>query len=352
MRLFHPQTLGAEDAVTPPFLADKEMDSRLNLLRETTQVIKEGKNRLPTPEKTAIMRLSNSFEKRRLGKQQQILTEMTQRCREQEVTDLSSKITAKCDLKSHDKGAHANPFYSTTTRVGKGRLPTDFALDGSPEIGLGNSKSQNGSPRHNSDKAYKFFPARHIIRQQTKLNPVTPNTILPKMTAAAARTQAGNSTVNNLDSFRSPRYFSHSFQNLETVGLDSPRRATRHLNTTYPPQTSREHLAPLVLPRLSMVDMGYQDRIDSYFSSNPLAYVPRSKTILDTGSISGRSYRSLINLSSRTNRQSLLQGRSGLKSERSDQGGLMNIPFQHDDDRHSLESIGRGFGQSIDNLIG
>lgn len=348
MRLFHPQTLGSEDGATPPFLADKEMDSRLNLLRETTQVIKEGKHRLPTPEKTAIMRLSNSFEKRRLGKQQQILTEMTQRCREQEVTDLSSKITAKCDLKSHDKGAHANPFYSTTTRVGKGRLPADFALDGSPEMGLGNSRSPTGSQRHNAEKAYKFFPARHIIRQQTKISSTSPSILLPKMMATS---QTGNSTAN-MDSHRSPRFFSRSFQNLDTIGLDSPRRMrNRVLNSTYP-QTSREPLAPLVLPRLSMVDMGYQDRIDSYFSSNPLAYAPRSKTFIDAASISGRSYRSLVNLSSRTNRQSLLQNRSGLKSERSEQGGLMNIPFQHDDDRHSLESIGRGFGQSIDNLIG
>ncbi|RUS73148.1 hypothetical protein EGW08_019090 [Elysia chlorotica] len=349
MRLFHPQSLGAEDATTPPFLADKEMDSRLNLLRETTQVIKEGKHRLPTPEKAAIMRLSNSFEKRRLGKQQQILSEMTQRCREQEVTDLSSKISAKCDLKSHDKGAHANPFYSTTTRAGKGRLVSDLAMEGSPEIAFGNSKSPTGAQRHNSEKAYKFFPARHIIRQQTKIGPMSPTVTLPKM---ATKAYMGGSTAN-LDSFRSPRYFSHSFQNLDTIGVDSPRRVRNQvLNTTYPQTSRAESLAPLVLPRLSMVDMGYQDRIDSYFSTNPLAFAPRSKTILDAASISGRSYRSLINLSSRTNRQSLVHGRSGLKSERSEQGGLMNIPFQHDDDRHSLESVGRGFGQSIDNLIG
>ncbi|GFN77914.1 hypothetical protein PoB_000442000 [Plakobranchus ocellatus] len=350
MRLFHPQSLGAEESVTPPFLADKEMDSRLSLLRETTQVIKEGKQRLPTPEKTAIMRLSNSFEKRRLGKQQQILTEMTQRCREQEVTDLSAKITAKCDLKVHDKGAHANPFYSTTTRAGKGRLASDFALDNSPEIGYG-SKSPTIARKHNTEKAYKSFPARHIMRQQTKINPIMPNVTLPRVLPLGFKAPATGSTTN-LDTFRSPRYMSHSFQNLEAIGIDSPRRFRNAALNSTDPQTARgESLAPLVLPRLSMVDMGYQDRIDSYFSSNQMAYVPRAKTILDAGSISGRSYRSLINLSGRTNRQSLMHNRSGLKSERSEHG-LMNIPFQHDDDRHSLESIGRGFGQSIDNLIG
>ena len=55
MRLFLPQSVGREgEAVTPPFLTDKEEDVRLALLRETTIIQREGRHRLPTPEKVGI----------------------------------------------------------------------------------------------------------------------------------------------------------------------------------------------------------------------------------------------------------------------------------------------------------
>ena len=90
MRLFQQQLVySAFDNPTPapppppPFLTDEEEEKSLSLLRESTTHLREGRQRLPTPDRVAIMELSSSFEKRRLGKQQQILSEITQRCREQ-----------------------------------------------------------------------------------------------------------------------------------------------------------------------------------------------------------------------------------------------------------------------------
>jgi hypothetical protein len=89
MRLFQQQLVTVSNPaptipeVPPPYVTDEEEEKNLSLLRESTTFLREGKQRLPTPDRAAILELSSSFEKRRLGKQQQILCEMAQRCREQ-----------------------------------------------------------------------------------------------------------------------------------------------------------------------------------------------------------------------------------------------------------------------------
>ncbi|XP_005098510.1 uncharacterized protein LOC101864144 [Aplysia californica] len=346
MRLFLPQSVTSEEAVTPPFLSDREEDTRLALLRDSTMHVKEGNQRLPTPEKKAIMELSSSFEKRRLGKQQQILSEMTQRCREQEVTDLSSKITAKCDLKTHGRGLHLNTardntFYSTTStfKGSKHRL-SDVQLEALDTGTL----SPDGSRKVNAEKTYKFFPARHIMRQQTKTNFLTGSQAAKIATVNVPR-NLRRSTEYYLDSHRSPRY------NSLAHGLDAGDSSRRfpppiHQHPAQVIAAKPETLAPLVLPRLGMVSMAYQDRIDSYISSSRLATVPRTKTILDTSSVSGRSYNSLLNFNS-SKREATLHGHD--KGDHS----LVNIKQMPDDDLTSMGSVvGRGFGNSADNLIG
>ncbi|CAL1547347.1 unnamed protein product [Lymnaea stagnalis] len=171
MRLFHSLSLenlsGKESS--SPFLVSREKDARISLLNE----VKERKQRVPTPEKTAVLKLASSCERRRLGKQQQILAGVAQRCREQEVNDLSEVMSAKCDLVSPRLGARTSagtewPFYMARP------LNTDRASDViSDSFFYAGTTPINDRDENYKEKPYTFFPARRIIRQQNKLVPIS-----------------------------------------------------------------------------------------------------------------------------------------------------------------------------------
>ena len=55
-------------------------------LPQNTAYCRDGKRRLPTPDRHAIIDLATSFDKHRLRKHQQMLQDIAWRCREQEVS--------------------------------------------------------------------------------------------------------------------------------------------------------------------------------------------------------------------------------------------------------------------------
>lgn len=146
----------------PSFLRDPTREHLKTMVH-----YRDTRNRLPTPDKVAIMELSHSFEKRRLGKQQQILSEMNQRCREQEISDMSSKLSAKCNLSPSENKLKEMTFYSTNmmprTRQ-KTYLGTVDVVESSTLPQAQDNKTQTGA----YEKAYKHFPARRVIKNQGK----------------------------------------------------------------------------------------------------------------------------------------------------------------------------------------
>ncbi|KAK7107695.1 uncharacterized protein [Littorina saxatilis] len=342
MRLFQQQTVyntvdNTEQAPPPPppFLTDEKEEESLCLLRESTTHLREGSQRLPTPDRVAIMELSSSFKKRRLGKQQQILSEITQRCREQEVTDLSSKISNKVNLKKTDHEGHDSPPFHRTTRRkrSKGSLSTGDLRD---------LEALEG--KVNFEKTYKFFPARKIMRQPSRLQlfqtavtksgggggPTTTATAsgggltlgggsntYRETTTASTGMPTTRININFLKGTRSndPEYRA---QILERQNINGTIQLQHYI------EPKLDAMAPLLLPDVHAMDGGYQDRIDSYFSSSRLSLNQRSRSFYDTSSVSGRSFKSLHTGSRPAG------SRHQLKSMRSERGPH-DIPREVDD---------------------
>ncbi|XP_021344831.1 uncharacterized protein LOC110444797 [Mizuhopecten yessoensis] len=172
MRLFTSTVCLEEFEPRPPFLTDPTRDNLKTM--GYTSTYRDHKLRLPTPEKVAIMELSNSFERRRLGKQQQMLTDMNQRCREQEVTDLSNKLTEKCCLlDSENRKAREVEFYRTNFMTRRQKTYHGFPDEESLDHSDSNSPSQSPgsrSPHQVFDKGYKHFPARKVMKHQSRFD--------------------------------------------------------------------------------------------------------------------------------------------------------------------------------------
>lgn len=264
MRLFQDQVSMEDFEPPPPFLKDPTRDN----LKHITQ-FRDGRHRVATPEKVAIMELSTSFEKRRLGKQQQILTEMNQRCREQEVADLSSKLSNKCVLES-ERGAVGRSreitYYSTTFMMHKPKTVTE-------ELDMSNkTESPSTTPLPFFEKTYKHFPARKIIKHQGKFE------LIPR-----------NSRQSPI---RTPRVDPSPVKALVSQAMSEPYRKIKLLNSQkingpvqlnhyiYPRQ---DQLAPLVLPN---IDSTIQDKIDA-FSTSRVHLGARAKTMSMESQVNG-----------------------------------------------------------------
>lgn len=256
MRLFQSQICFEDFNPPPPFLKDPTKEN----LKSITHHHRDEKQRLPTPEKMAIMELSGSFEKRRLGKQQQILTDMTQRCREQEVADLSSKLTNKCTLLSAEKRGKEVTFYATTFSH-KRQM---YGGAGFLEDGISMTNPTALSPKTAYVKNYQHFPARKIIKQPGKYDFVkTQPKSTPRPTGSpnhVIQTSAPPSLTDNLNRNK----------------LAQTQRINGSIQLDHYITPRSDHLAPLVLPSLDGVS---QERDETYFSTARVNIGSRAKTL-------------------------------------------------------------------------
>ncbi|XP_076445671.1 uncharacterized protein LOC143283349 [Babylonia areolata] len=409
MRLFQQQTVHnslVEDPTTttalppapppPPFLPDQEEERRLSLLRESTTHLREGRHRLPTPDRVAIMDLSSSFQKRRLGKQQQILSEITQRCREQEVTDLSSTISAKVQLKKTSEGAgEEGPAASMYTSSVSTRMPhvkparPQHKLLHGASLSTGDLRDLDSvEKRVKSEKAYKFFPARKIMRRQpTRLQLITSTLLKPGTTGVAPGTGTGAgggggglSGRGGGSTYREPpttvgtgSRFSIDF--LKGVRPTDPEARAEILERQtingsiqlqHYLQPKLDAMAPLLLPDLyNSLDVGggggggggvgdggmgvvggVHDRLDTYFTSSRLPLNQRSRSFFDTSSISGRSFRSMYTAGHHHHHRPT-GSRHHLRSKRSERGAgvahVLPVAAEDDDDNDDGgDNLGNG----------
>jgi hypothetical protein len=266
MRLFQAQNFYGDISSPPP-------PPHFSIDREATRIMpvylnqyRDGR-RLPTPEKVAVMELSNSFERRRLGKHQQILTDISERCRAQEITDLSNKLSAKKNIHKLDKANREMTFYATTFM---GSQPRRISPDPNE---VGNSQeSPEDSSRPLFEKNYKQFPARRIMRQHTKFDFLRQNTSFPQITPPAnvnpilPKSSVSDSQVMTLRARLAQRQ-----------QINGPIQLDHYT-------TPRPDLAPLVLPTLERYNTGIQserlERSEMCFSTSRLTLGPRTKTQL------------------------------------------------------------------------
>lgn len=263
MRLFQAQNYYGETASpappTPSFSIDREIT---RVMPVYLNQFRDGR-RLPTPEKVAVMELSNSFERRRLGKHQRILNDISERCRAQEINDLSNKLSNKMSLHRIGKPSREMTFYSTTFMGPKnyGKQTSESGCV-TPETG------ENGKPKM-FEKNYRQFPARRIMRQQTKFEFLRQATMLPKL------------QVNTLP------MTSHS-DGPDVTTLRAKLAQRRQINGTIQLDhyvTPRPDLAPLILPTVegrffSGIQSERLDRQDTCFSTSRLVLGPRTRTQL------------------------------------------------------------------------
>ena len=227
------------------------------------------KNNIIVLLQVAVMELSSSFERRRLGKHQQILTDISQRCREQEVSDLSNQLSAKVSLRKFERLGKEVTFYSTTFMGNKLRQNNVENID-SPGSQIG---MVTISSKPNLEKSYKHFPARRIMRQHSKFDFIkhTNNTAFPKLTYHLSKPTG------------EPTSAAARQQLAETQTINGPIQLNHYV-------TPRPDLAPLVLPSVEPqldAPKEHPNRIDTCFSTKCVTLGPRTKTNLTQGSKSG-----------------------------------------------------------------
>ncbi|KAL8585861.1 hypothetical protein ACOMHN_056456 [Nucella lapillus] len=385
MRLFQQQTVynpannpSPSFPPPPPFLPDQEEERRLTLLRESTTHLREGRHRLPTPDRAAIMDLSSSFKKRRLGKQQQVLSEITQRCREQEVTDLSSQISAKVELRKMAGEGEEDP---ASVYASMARIP--HPMNSRPPRQIQGAFStrdlrdlESVERRAKSEKGYKYFPARKIMRRQpTRLQLIASTILKPSTTNTTTTTTSGGVGVGlgglpgsstfyrdhppgtsttlggynrlSLDFLKGVR---HTDPDTRLPSLDRQTTSGSMQQWQHNLQPKMEGMTPLLLPSMEggggggfgedeEEEEGYHGRLDAYFSSCRLPLNQRSRSFFDTSSISGRSYRSL-----HTSGQRPTGSRHLLRSMRSERTGA-HVLHEHQGDEGAGGSSGGGGGR-------
>ncbi|XP_078000363.1 uncharacterized protein LOC144452987 [Glandiceps talaboti] len=156
-------------------------DDRASLIDSLVDKSRAG-SRISEREKTAVFSLSERFDKRRLGKQQQVLHDLTERCREQEVADMSKSLTSGISLATHSPRNNFRrevSMYLTNTLLRDkektprlGNQPGGYTPKHSnKELKLGLKRSSTG--------VMNFRPS-NVIRMPTGPGPI--NTMFPKVT--------------------------------------------------------------------------------------------------------------------------------------------------------------------------
>merc|ERR1712154_497578 len=105
--------------------------------------------------------------------------------------------------------------------------------------------------------------------------------------------------------------------------------------------------APLVLPRLGLVSLNYQDKMAAhgFVTAHTARHhtVPRVKQLQtlqdDRSSVGGRSFNSLMNLNQSTKATNGGGGNELAEDTNTDLGSLGSV-------------VGKGFAHSVDNLVG
>ena len=216
-----------------------------------TAYIRDGKQRLPTPEKHAVFKLVAKEEsKKRLGKQQQLLTEIARRCREQEVLEMSGNLTRKCTLTPGVERSSKEMVAHSWPRSECNFIPDDVSSDSISEGSAPNSLvcSSTNFPKRKIIKRRDMMPsAVNLPRLKISYRKgVTPSEV-PHRTLIVGRTRMINGPIQ-LDHYVHAR---------------------------------EDQLAPLILPSIKYIGIRDHDRVDAYIRAHKLTIVPKINNDLD-----------------------------------------------------------------------
>ena len=259
---------------------EREAQRDSKLLQDTAYV-RDGRSRIATPNKAAIMTLSRSFEKRRLGKQQQLLTDIALRCREQEVSDLSSGISRKVQLAEGPSAREGSLVSSSTSPrpklQGKGGVPQKAESESGGSVGVAlmgvgtppsvSAESMAASESSSlQDRTHTMFPQRKVLRSPKKEGP----------TPASALSASAPSGLPRLSiSYRKGVTPSDSYYHKAVVLNQQQINGQIQLHHYIQPR--QDHLAPLVLPSIQYVGLD-NNNVNTYIQARRLNISVSPKT--------------------------------------------------------------------------
>lgn len=234
----------------------KNGDSTEDELQQPEHVSKSPVRRLPTPDKVRILEMADSFNKHRLRKQQQLLSEIAQRCREQEVADMSSEITRKCKMSNQDERLfQKEPTFYITARMGRRVHGNADTPDVDPTGERGEASSPSQRPMYERSKT--FFPerkAKHMPAKDFTLQHLSPRLQFCYRKGVRPSAMYNQSNLAKSRKINGPIQLDH-----------------------YQPRD--DQLAPLILPSVKYV--GYtRDNVESYVTSSKISLGPRSSSSL------------------------------------------------------------------------
>lgn len=222
-------------------------------------------SRLPTPDKAKIMELADSLGKQKLRKYQQLLADITLRCREQEVLDMSSTITKKCRLEKYEDRVTTKEatLYNTTSMMKKTTNPK-----GELEGGGESHTDEVISPRLTFEKSRTFFPVRKVRHSPVK--ECSLQGFPPRLEISYRKGVMPSALYNRKNLSKT-----HRINGLIQQELYQPRA---------------EQLAPLVLPSIKHVSFqSDRNSVDSYVYTKKMNLGCRGKGGLETMSLPPRA---------------------------------------------------------------
>lgn len=227
---------------SPVHFSEKYEIPGYNFVHNMKTVYRDETERVKSADKSAILKLAASVDKKKLGKRQQILFDMKQRCRTQEITDLSRRISSRCSTVAPN--TTMNPAMYATNSVYKNHHLTTMDNSGSnldPGAGFG-VRFITGI-----DKNETSFPLRRSLRKSQKHLQFQP---LPMV-------KVGYVTENT------PR-----------TSKDNAPKEDDQLDMVEQGQKHKSHFAPLLLPEIRQIHPE-QNQNGPYFSTSRLNFVSR-----------------------------------------------------------------------------
>ena len=247
-------------------------------LLQNTATIRDGQ-RLPTPDRRAVIELSDTPEiKHQLKRQQQLLTDIAQRAREQEITALSGALSKKCTLDDFDR-KHERPHLSDPSALRKYTTNSSVTMNKSENglkitlAGISEQDSplestpaetlQNIQARPEFNRSTTFFPKRKLRKPQRvpgkwKSLPRLQIAYSKGLMPTTSMTQHQHTVKTNL---------------IRSRNINGPIQLKHYIQPKDP-------LAPLILPSITNNDSDL-DRVDSFIKSSPVPMKQRSKTVFE-----------------------------------------------------------------------
>ena len=255
-------------------------------LLQTTAAIRDGQ-RLPTPDRRAVIELSdNPDEKHHLRRQQQLLTDIALRAREQDITALSGALTKKCTLDEFDR-KHEKPHQpgeAGTSSLKKYATNSSFSTlnkDGTPRMTLaeiGEEDSTVAISRENTNadtlqniqakpefsRSTTFFPKRKHRRTPKQTSNWKG---LPRLQIHFAKGLApSNSSVQHTHMIKTNL--------IRSRNINGPIQLKHYIQP-------KDALAPLILPRIENASDTNIDSVDTFMQASQMNMKQRSRTVYD-----------------------------------------------------------------------